>query len=77
MQIVPRLATLGWVELMMTRPADVVAADGNSRNYPKSKCRSKMPEIHPSRAACRRRLLLLIRTAQSTLRVAFIERAGT
>ena len=42
MQIVPRLATLGQVELMMTRPADVVAVDGNFRNYLKSKSRSKM-----------------------------------
>ena len=44
MQIVPRLATLGRVELMMTRPADVVATDDNFRNYLKSKRRSKMTE---------------------------------
>jgi hypothetical protein len=43
MQIVPRLATLGRVELMMTRPADVVAADDNFRNYLKSRCRGKVP----------------------------------
>ena len=42
MQIVPRLATLGRVELIMTRPADEVATDDNFRNYPKSERRNKM-----------------------------------
>jgi hypothetical protein len=42
MQIVPRLAPLGRVELIMTRPADGVATDDNFRNYPKSKRRNKM-----------------------------------
>jgi hypothetical protein len=41
LRIVPRLATLGRVELMMTRPADVVAADDKFRNYPKSKGREQ------------------------------------
>jgi hypothetical protein len=42
MQIVLRLATLGRVELMMMRLANVVAADDNFCNYRKSKCKRKM-----------------------------------